>query len=190
MDSCMRLIAPLALVLGLLVNPGLAKAQGEWLDEPLAQWNEPGRAVPFPEMSEFEPPPDPRCLASARPPETAMDEAVMAAGWILFNPYEAGWGVALVPGLSGHDGMCRPWAYHTFIFVDGQFAGTLAPVVSSSRTDGALISSALNDDGIRATFVRYAETDPLCCPSHQSTTVEYRIERTDRGPVVIATRKS
>jgi len=108
------------------------------------------------------------------------------AGWSLFNPYEAGWGISMVSGLSGHDGMCRPWSYHAFVFLDGVFAGTLAPVPSLSRTDGALTRDArIESDGrLGALFIRYAAEDPLCCPSRPSNAVSYHVERTPQGPVL------
>jgi hypothetical protein len=119
-----------------------------------------------------------------------MDAAVADAGWSLFNPYEAGWGITLISGLSGHDGMCRPWSYHAFVFVDGVFAGTLAPVPSMSRTDGALTRDARieSNDRLGAVFVRYADEDPLCCPSLPSVAVSYRVERASEGPVLLVDR--
>jgi len=119
-----------------------------------------------------------------------MDAAVADAGWSLFNAYESGWGVTMISGLSGHDGMCRPSGYHAFVFVDGLFAGTLAPVPSVSRTDGALTRDARiqANDRIGAVFVRYADSDPLCCPSLPSVAVSYRVERTSEGPVLLVDR--
>jgi len=38
---------------------------------------------------------------------------------------------------------------------------------------------------IEVVFLRYVDTDPLCCPS-RLTTVRYRIERRPAGPVVVS----
>ncbi|MFN0072902.1 MAG: LppP/LprE family lipoprotein [Chloroflexota bacterium] len=167
-------------------------AQSSWLDEPIRQWNQPGMSVPNLQKSETEPGLDPRCMATSRPAETVSDAVIESAGWSLFNTYEAGWGISLIYGLSGHDGMCRPWAYHAFVFVDGAFAGTLAPLPSLSRTDGALGRDVrIEGDGrLGAVFIRYAAEDPLCCPSRPSVAVNYRVERTPSGPVLLVERKS
>jgi hypothetical protein len=160
-------------------------ANGGWLDDSLQVWNAPGQPIaqaPPDEGSND----DPRCLVTVRPPESSEDETVFAAGWTLFGTYEGGWGVRLVKGLVGFDGMCRPWSYQFFVFVDGDFAGTVSPVPMSSRTDGAAGQVFLYDSGeqLTAQFARYAETDPLCCPSRTSS-VRYRIERGDPGPSVV-----
>ena len=74
------------------------------------------------------------------------------------------------------DGMCRPWDYQAFVFVKGAFAGTLSPTLMDSRTDGALSEvRLLAPTSIEAVSLRYADADPLCCPSRLST-VRYRIE--------------
>lgn len=176
------LVAALA---ALLITPPV-HADGGWLDRPLVNWNRPGVAVPN------APPPDPfvdpRCGRFARPVETAEDASVAAAGWTLFATYQGGWGVKVLSGLSGYDGMCRPFAYQTFVFVDGVFAGTISPDVMSSRTDGAAVTTTLQPDGemITVEFVRYTDSDPLCCPSRRSS-VTYRIERGGSNPVLIPT---
>ncbi|HEX3246698.1 MAG TPA: LppP/LprE family lipoprotein, partial [Chloroflexota bacterium] len=178
-------------VLSVALGPPIsANADSTWLDEPIQQWNQPGMPVPLVQRSGTEAQLDPRCASVARSAETSMDASVTDAGWTLFNPYEAGWGVALLFGVSGYDGMCRPSMYHAFVFVDGAFAGTLAPVASMSRTDGALTRDArIEADGrLGAVFIRYAPEDPLCCPSQPSVAVSYRVERTPQGPVVLVDR--
>jgi hypothetical protein len=177
-------IVALALTLGI---PASVSAQSIWLDEPVQQWNQPGMTIPSVQRSDAEAGLNPRCMSGARPAESPMDGMLETAGWSLFNSYEAGWGMTMVSGLSGHDGMCRPWSYHGFVFVDGVFAGTLAPVPSVSRTDGALTRDArIESDGrLGAVFMRYAAEDPLCCPSRPSNAVSYHIERTPQGPVLL-----
>ena len=84
----------------------------------------------------------------------------------LFRSYESGWGVTLLWGLSGYDGMCRPWNYQAFVFVDDVFAGTIAPEPMASRTDGAADDADIwFSDQLAAEFRRYAPEDALCCPS-------------------------
>jgi hypothetical protein len=130
---------------------------------------------------------DPRCRAAERRPETAADRAVARAGWKLFREYQGGWGVTLVWGLAAYDGMCRPALYQVFAFVGGRFAGTLAPAPMVSRTEGSLTAVTLAAapagapaEPIAATFNRYAESDPLCCPS-RTTRVRYRVEGRGAG---------
>jgi hypothetical protein len=126
----------------------------------------------------------PRCTQRERPAETAEDAALNAAGWRLFLPYPRGWGVTLIAATAGYDGMCRPFPYQWFVFVDGDFAGTVAPEPMFPRTDGA--AGAVNlwfTDQLGAEFMRYSPDDPLCCPSG-STSVDYRIDRTPDGPVL------
>ena len=172
----------IALILALAFTP--VHADGVWLDQPLQQWSRPGMAVPAaPPRTTVD---DPRCEAQARPPETPQDQQVTTAGWTLFAPYRGGWGLTIVSGLSGYDGMCRPFGYQFFVFVDGAFAGTISPLPMDSRTDGAGgLEEYFDGSGtLSGTFARYAPTDPLCCPSAQST-VEYRVERTTSGPVLV-----
>jgi len=139
------------------------------------------------------PPADPfintDCLNQVRPPELDADNEVVAAGWLLFSSYEGGWGVIIVKGTVGFDGMCRPMGYQSFVFVDGVFAGTISPEPMASRATGAGSVAAITaGDRVSATFVRYAADDPLCCPSLQSVFVSYRIDRTPLGPVLVPDR--
>jgi hypothetical protein len=86
--------------------------------------------------------------------------------------------------------MCRPLGYQGFVFADGRFVGTLAPSPMSARTDGAMVDANLTGPNqLNATFVRYDPSDPLCCPSHPSAHVIYRIQQTDAGPVVEAVER-
>ena len=79
--------------------------------------------------------------------------------------------------------MCRPAAYNLFVFVGGRFAGVLSPMAMTSRLDSSSGVVRLPLPGVTAEFVRFASTDPLCCPSSRMT-VRYRIDRTAAGPVV------
>ncbi len=160
-------------------------AAAAWLDSPTGAWNTPGMAIP--EARTFEDYAEIDCGQQERPAETPQDQALVDAGWHLFAAYQQGWGVTLVSGLSGYDGMCRPMGYQDFVFVDGEFAGTLAPEPMDSRSDGASDGANLwGGDTISAQYRRYAPDDALCCPSG-STFVEFTITRGDDGPVVNAT---
>lgn len=181
-------IATLVAALGLAAAPSAALAETNWLDAPIQAWNSPGMAVPPAPPREV--PDDPRCAArSERPPETAQDQEVAAAGWTLFAPYRGGWGITIVSGLVGYDGMCRPFVYQVFVFVDGAFAGTIAPSPMASRTDGSgRLEEFFNGSGtLGGSFARYGPDDPLCCPSATSN-VQYGIDRTPAGPVLVPTK--
>jgi hypothetical protein len=112
--------------------------------------------------------------------------AVSNAGWMLFGPYQSGWGVRIVGGMAGVDGMCRPMDYQFFVFVDGRFAGTTSPVAMASRSDGAGGPPMLSTGGtqLTSTFARYTPNDPLCCPS-SSTYVTYHISKSGGAPLVV-----
>lgn len=166
-------------------TPVASPVAASWLDQATGNWNSPGMAIPhapaFEDVSNID------CGKQERPPETPQDQALVDAGWHLFLAYQQGWGVTLVSGLSGYDGMCRPIGYQDFVFVDGEFAGTLSPEPMASRTDGASDGANLwSADTISAQYRRYAPDDALCCPSGH-TYVEFTITRGDDGPVVNAT---
>jgi hypothetical protein len=166
--------------------PVRARAEGAWLDQnPPAQWNRPGMALPTAEAHDTELLPGRWCSEAARSPETEEDRTVAAAGWFLMGGYAAGWGVRIVGGNAAFDGMCRPVGYQYFVFVDGTFAGTLSPEIMNSRFDGAGTRPSVDAaDRLAADFVRYAPSDALCCPSGRSVAF-YQVERTDDGPVVL-----
>jgi hypothetical protein len=174
-------ISAFALILALL--PGSAAADGSWLDQPLSNWNQPG--MDLPQAPPMDPSTNPQCLPQKRPIDTSSDQALADAGWTLFASYDAGWNTNVVRALSGYDGMCRPLGYNVFVFVDGQFAGTISPDTMDSRTDGTGdVRFFAMRDTIVAEFQRYAPTDPLCCPSG-SATVYYQVNRTRNGPVLV-----
>ncbi len=124
------------LCLFLALSPGLrsaAGASGEWLDSAEPEpWNRAGAELPLPSPSDI--PIDPRFSSRARAPETGSEPALTEAGWQLLAAAQAGWGVRVVQATSYYDGMGRPWQYQGFVFVDGQFAGTLSPHPMDSRT--------------------------------------------------------
>ena len=145
-------------------------------------------ATPVPKAPEpkGDSPSDPRCAGVVRYPETAVEGAVTTAGWSLFSQPRIKGDMTVLLAEASVDGMCRPWDYQAFVFAKGAFAGTLSPVLMDSRTDGALSDvRVLSPTSVEATFLRYADADPLCCPSRLST-VRYRVDRRPEGPAAVA----
>jgi len=183
----MRLAASaLAIAVTLLVVASPARADGSWLDaQPPAQWNTPRMAIP--EALPPDPATDPRCVDNARPADTDADEDLIEAGWLLVGSYVGGWDTLVIRAASGFDGMCRPLGYNYFVFVDGLFAGSVSPILMDSRTDGSATLVAIDAAGsINVMFSRYAESDPLCCPSRTSL-ARYTIEQRGGAPVLTLT---
>ena len=174
-------LSALALLAGRM--PSLALADGSWLDQPLSNWNQAG--MDLPQAPAMDPATNPRCLGQGRAPETSADQVLADAGWTLFAGYNGGWNTYVVRALSGYDGMCRPLGFNVFVFVDGQFAGTISPDLMDSRTDGVGdIRFFATQNSMVGAFQRYTPSDPLCCPSG-SATVIYGISRTAAGPVLV-----
>ena len=166
------------------ISPAAAQT-GAWLDAALAPWNQAGAAVPTAPPPKGTTPRDPRCASSVREPETAAERDVVAAGWSLYSPARVKGRTTVLLADAAVDGMCRPWDYQAFVFVQDDFAGTLSPTLMDSRTDGTLSEvRLLSTNSIEVTFLRYTAADPLCCPS-RLTTVRYRIERRGQLPVVV-----
>jgi len=167
-------------------TPSAPAPAASWLDRPLANWNVAGQGViSAPRADEPRDEVVRRCKLSF-PRTTAAEKAVDAAGWIPFLPggqQVSRDGVEIVGGMSGADGMCRPVGYNLFVFVSSQFAGTLSPTLMTSRLDSSSGMVTLTSDGVTAEFVRYRDTDPLCCPSSR-VAVRYRIDRT-RRPLLV-----
>jgi hypothetical protein len=161
-------------------------AGGAWLEHsPPTNWNVPGASVPKAATPQGEPSNRERCKASLRRSTMPEDRGVVQAGWLLVGAYQHFSGTAVVTGTSDFDGMCRPVGYQVFVFADRVFAGTLAPGVMTSRTDGAESRVHLfRADELSAEFLRYAESDPLCCASRLSRVI-YRVERRGKTPVLV-----
>lgn len=91
---------------------------------------------------------------------------------------------SVITAMSGVDGMCRPLGYQGFIFVEGQFAGTLSPDPMNSRTDGDIERIFLTSaSSLWVNFKRYSKTDALCCPSAINR-VTFTIEPQNAKPIV------
>lgn len=176
-------LALAGLALTLALAPNFALADGSWLDQPLGTWNQAG--MDLPPAPAMDPATNPRCLQQSRPVETDADQALADAGWTLFGGYQGGWNTYVVRGLSGYDGMCRPMGFNEFVFVDGQYAGTISPNLMDSRSDGVGdVRFFAAKDSLSAEFERYTAQDPLCCPSG-SASVLYQVRRTASGPVLM-----
>ena len=176
-----------------LAGPTAGVAQqdgpGAWLESaPPANWNTPGADIPTAPPPYAEP--DPRCGAQERAPESPEEESVVAAGWRVFNAAQVGWGMRLVDGLVSYDGMCRPNQFNGFVFADGQFAGTISPTPMDSRIDGVgRILDMRGPADLFGQFVRYAASDPLCCPS-STFAVDYKVDRSGPAPVLVFIRST
>ncbi|MGN6454258.1 MAG: LppP/LprE family lipoprotein [Steroidobacteraceae bacterium] len=163
-------------VIAFVLSPSAGSQPGArlWLDSAsLESWNRPGLALPSAPQGPKNP--DPRCRELLRAPASAEDRELRAQGWDLIGtPTESGQ-VRVIPGAVDYDGMCRPRQYQFFVFSRGTFVGTLSPDLMDSRTDGSLNRVAIEGDRkLKAYYARYAQTDPLCCPS-RTTTVLFSI---------------
>ena len=158
---------------------------GAWLDaKAIVTWNKAGMPLPKPPKIDGEPIATGRCAEQLRKPVGAEDKAVMQAGWSLVGALQILNDRTLVTGAAAADGMCRPLGNQVLVFVGGRFVGTLSPQPMNARSDGMLKNFQLNEGLIFAEFHRYAEADPLCCPT-RTTELSYRIDRGATGPVLL-----
>jgi hypothetical protein len=173
-----------SVLLAVVLGPGLASADGAWLDGPVTTWNRPGMAIPQapPRHSASQP----QCFDSAVKPDSPTRQALVDAGWSLFKESNAtGVPFEILSGQANADGMCRPTDYQVFVFESGVFAGTLSPGLMDSRTDGALVETQIQSgDVFLASYQRYTPQDPLCCPSARSTAT-FTVDRSGPSPVVV-----
>jgi hypothetical protein len=172
-----RIVAGGALFVAVVLAIAPAAAAAAWFDaKPVVQWNSAGARIPR-ASSSIDRGTLARCGAQLRTPASPEDRAVTAAGWRLFESYKVFNGTSIVVGLSGFDGMCRPTGYQGFVFINAAFAGTISPKPMDSRTDGALENVELfSANTITASFLRYKDSDPLCCASATSF-VTYAVKR-------------
>ena len=178
--------------LAVLLPPAVGVRQsagpaGSWLDRPPANWNRRMDRLPRPPAPEELAEARRSCRGLVRPPTDPAERALARAGWGLYSEVKSYGRTRVVTALSGADGMCRPIQYQAFVYWEGRYAGTLSPVAMDSRTDGALTDLRFNGPtNITAEFVRYNESDPLCCPSRKSR-VTYEVRRDD-APLVVPIR--
>jgi heat shock protein HslJ len=161
-----------------------AQAQNSWLDRPLVNWNK--RSIGSPQLpqpsAEVQRENIQRCRADVRQPSNTAERAFMRRGWTLYGPVYSYDLTSIVTALSGFDGSCRPLGFQAFVFQGGRFVGTLSPELMYSRTDGSLTQIHLpSATRISAEFVRYKQSDPLCCPSSTSS-LTYNLGRGSLTP--------
>lgn len=181
--SAYKRVLFLLAAVSLVLSPSTTGAGSTWLDGNRSSWNSPGMPVPTaPTISVAA---SPHCAELIRPVETLEDAEVANRGWRLLSTQQQHEGVRLIFGLLSFDANCRPSFYQQFVFVDGVFAGTLAPDFMLPRTDGSLTRARITSaDEIRAIYDRYTPEDGLCCPSDESV-VTFTIQRTPAGPVAV-----
>lgn len=171
-----------SITFSIIIFAGGAFGQVSWLDRPLdTNWNNGNGIVPNAPRNKGAI--EGICREQIRTPESLADRAVTRAGWFLFGASQTYGNVTLVMAMAGVDGMCRPNDYNAFVFVANRFAGTLSPIGTGARSDGAIgLAHLFDQKSITAEFARYTSNDALCCPS-QKTTVDYSITSGSR-PVV------
>jgi hypothetical protein len=176
------------LILALALPAAAEKTPLAWLDGALTNWNKAGMALPqAPAATEA---PGARCGGSLRAASGKEDKALIAAGWSPIGAMQVFGKARVMLASSGVDGMCRPDGLQGFVFVDGRFAGTLAPQPTRARSDGTLSQlRLLAEDGVLAEFARYLDEDPLCCPS-RTTNVRFRIDATPEGALLVPVEAS
>ena len=182
-------VLPVIMVLSLLlVTPAVAAAAqtGSWLDEERpTNWNKMRALVPEGPAPDGDPADTQRCKDQVRAPDTSMDRAVTSRGWSLIGPATTYGPTSIIVANTSVDGMCRPRLYQAFVFVKGRFAGTLSPGPMNAREDGAEnMIRFVSASELTVQYARYADADPLCCPS-RLTVVRFRVERLRDGPIVI-----
>jgi hypothetical protein len=169
----------------LCLSSGTASFAGSssWLDKkPVPTWNKAGAALPH--AGKGDPENAAHCTSGVRKAASPEDRLVAAAGWKLVGARQSFETTSVVEAAAGFDGMCRWAGYQAFVFAGGVFAGTLAPKAMDSRSDGALDEVHLTSaKQFTAQFTRYADSDPLCCPSRTSY-VTYSLLHGSRGSVV------
>ncbi len=157
----------LASIIFCVMFASAAFGQTSWLDRPLNNWNRAGAAIPTPPRNAV--PLDAMCRQTTRTPVSIADRALTRAGWTLFGPTQSYGPTTVIMAMASADGMCRPNEYNAFVFANDRFIGTLAPSPMGARSDGSLGQYNLQSSTeMTAEFSRYAESDPLCCPSQKS----------------------
>lgn len=174
----------LTLLFLIAVSSVTAISQTSWLDRPITtNWNNGNGVIPTAPRESASSPNSEMCRSQIRPSESLVDRAVTRAGWFLYGPSYTYGTITIVTAMASVDGMCRPNQYNGFAFVNNRFAGTLSPVASDARSDGALSRiNFFSPEDIYVEFARYSDDDALCCPSRTST-VSYSVTTGPRGLV-------
>ena len=179
--TCLATILALAVV-------GAEAEDDLWLDRPLAGWNTPGADLPPASITS-----DTRATLMERCSlvphrTTAAEQALYAAGWVPqwhFDRQALRGDVEIVAGVSTATENCEPSELNLFVFVDGDFAGTLSPGAMHFRRDGAIGAVRIvGGDNVTVEFARYASTDTECCPSSR-VRVTFKVDRSGAQPVIV-----
>lgn len=135
-----------------------------WLDDqPLPSWNSRSREIL--QTKKISPAELKRCAVTVRPPMLAQDKLLTKMNWTLVGAAHVFGKTTVVTTADGFDGMCRPLGVIARVFVGNLVAGTLSPGPTDSRTDTSLTNVRLTSEkNLTAEYVRYRESDPLCCP--------------------------
>lgn len=155
-----------------------------WLDQqPIPNWNQAGGSIPrAPRLGAAAKGSD--CTPAHGLAESPEERLLEKAGWLLFGVPTRTSSISVLSASGEVDASCRPKSFQMFVFVAGRFAGTVSPGPMGTRADGSAGTVLIGPDKtIRVSFDRYAEGDPLCCPS-RVTPVNYRIELSDGSPVL------
>ena len=126
-------------------------------------------------------------------PKAASPESIAAlrrARWVPFLHLDqaiARNGIEVVGGMTAATPGCEPIALNLFVFVGGQFAGTLSQGEMHPARDGAAGAVRITGvDTMTVELARYLPGDAECCPSSRER-VSYKIEKTGAGPTLVAT---
>ncbi|MEQ1898675.1 MAG: LppP/LprE family lipoprotein [Vicinamibacterales bacterium] len=167
-----------------VVLAGVLAAPASWLDEPLQPWGDGPQGIPVGDGAAWAG--RDACLDQA--PEGPEAAQLRAAGWRTFQFSDraiARGDVTVLAGLRALTPDCSPAAFQAFVFVAGQYAGTLSPMLMTAGKDGVVgMVRVLPDQTMTAEFARYAAGDSECCPSGR-VRVTYRVERQASGPRVV-----
>lgn len=189
----MRISGPVMVMFVLATGPvAWAQSAGTWLDRPMQGWSAGGAAIPSPgtrtgaSNGTLD-----RCrLVTPAAPQNQESPApaisLSRAGWRPFLHQDsvlARQGIEILAGLTDVTPACEPVHFNLFVFVDGRYAGTLAPLPMTTARDGAIGAVRIvSATSLTAEFARYAANDLECCPSSR-VKVTYRVDR-GAAPVV------
>jgi hypothetical protein len=175
-------------IVTLTVAETTAQAVAEWLDRPMARWNQPILPTPPPGTDAHDALVR-RCGSAAARASTAA-AAVDKAGWVPFLHLDrqiARDEVEVIGGMSAASPGCEPSVFNLFVFAGGSFAGTISPAAMAPSRDGVVGAVRITGaDALTAEFARYTPKDAECCPSSR-VRVTYRIDRNGTRPTLMAT---
>jgi hypothetical protein len=126
-------------------------------------------------------------------PKAVSPESIAAlhqARWVPFLHLDqaiARSGIEVIGGMTAATPGCAPERFNLFVFVNGSFAGTVAPAPMTPSRDGAAGAVRVTGpDTFTVEFARYLPSDSECCPSSRER-VSYRIDTAGAGPTLVAT---